>query len=129
MRMWARAYGHSRTEPARKPVPAVVGCRTQFFSLVDPGPSRDGALFGPVDEQLTLRKQPTVALLHERVEVAERCNHQAALSLGDGYVVCQAVGFPNGLVVGQREDRALSDEMGGGVVLVEVREDRSERIP
>src|SRR5580704_283222 len=98
MRMWARASGHNRPEPALKPAPVVVRVQTQFFSSLilecerfmaatargwcsgrsrtaDPRPSRHGALFSPVNIEPTLRKQPTAVLLHEGVEVAERCDH------------------------------------------------------
>src|SRR5580704_9126316 len=40
----------------------------------------------------------------------------------------QAVGFPGGSIGCQREDSALSDEVRRGVVLVQLREDWSERL-
>src|ERR1700730_11907053 len=40
----------------------------------------------------------------------------------------QAVGFPGASVLRQRENRALSDEVGGGVVLIQLGEDRRERL-
>src|ERR1700741_748239 len=40
----------------------------------------------------------------------------------------QAIGFPGGLVGGEGEDGALSDEVGGGVVLVKVSKNRRKRI-
>src|SRR4029077_17567761 len=43
-------------------------------------------------------------------------------------VVRQAVSFARGPVGCEREDRALSHEMRGGVVLVQVSEDGSERL-
>ena len=41
----------------------------------------------------------------------------------------EAVGFPGPPVARQREDRALADEVRGGLVLVQLREDGSERFP
>jgi hypothetical protein len=79
----------------------------------------------PLDPALS--KQPRTIRLHERVEIAERGEHQAPLSIVDGYVVCQAIGLTRGPVGRQSEDRALSDEVRGRVVLVQIGEDWSER--
>src|SRR3984893_5317638 len=46
----------------------------------------------------------------------------------DRNVMRQAVSFPGAPVAGQREDGALPDEVGGGVVLIQLGEDRSERL-
>jgi hypothetical protein len=70
----------------------------------------------------------TAVYFHERVEVAERGEHQASLSIVDRYVVCQAVGLTRGSVGRQSEDRALSDEVRRRVVLVQIREYWSERL-
>jgi hypothetical protein len=46
------------------------------------------ALLQPVDVETALRKQPRAVYLHERVEVAERSEHQASLSTVDCDVMC-----------------------------------------
>jgi hypothetical protein len=66
--------------------------------------------------------------LHERVEVAERGEHQTPPSTIDRDVMRQAVGFPGGSVARQREDRALSDQVRSRVVLVQRCEDWSKRL-
>ena len=48
---------------------------------------------------------------HERVKVAERRNHQASLATLDRDVMRETIRLPRGSIVGQREDRALSDEV------------------
>src|SRR5260370_12805057 len=85
------------------------------------------ALLLPVDVEQALRKQPRTADLHERVRVAERGDHQASLFTVDREVMRQSVGLPRGSVAGQGENRALSDEVHGGVVLLQLCEDWSER--
>src|SRR6476661_329673 len=42
--------------------------------------------------------------------------------------MCQSISLSRGSIAGQREDRALSHEVHGGGVLVQVCEDRSERL-
>jgi len=73
-----------------------------------------------------LRKQPNAVHLHKHVRVAERCDHQASLITVDRDVMRQAVGFSVSSLGQQREDRALPDEVRGGVVLVLVGEDGRE---
>jgi hypothetical protein len=70
----------------------------------------------------------TSGLSSRTVEVAERGEHRASLSIVDRYVVCQAVGLTRGPVGRQSEDRALSDKVRGRVVLVQIREYWSERL-
>ena len=82
----------------------------------------------PVDVEQALGKQPRPVDLCEGVEVAEIGDHQASLFAIDREVMRNAVGFARGAIAVQREDRALSDEMHGGGVLVQVGEDRSERL-
>ena len=84
-------------------------------------------LLQPVDVERALRKQPYPADLHELVRVAQSGNHQAPLSTVDREVMCQGVGLSCGSVGGQRQDRALSDEVRGRVVLVQVCEDSASR--
>jgi hypothetical protein len=71
-------------------------------------------LLQPVDVEPTLPKKPRALHLHERVEIAERGEHQAALSSVYRDVMRQAVSFPGASVVRQREDCTLSDEVRRG---------------
>src|SRR4030095_1489040 len=66
--------------------------------------------------------------LHEPIEVTERGQHQASLSTVERDVICQAVRFPGGAITRQRANRALSDAVRGSLVLVQLREDGSERL-
>ena len=59
--------------------------------------------------------------------VAKRGDHQASLSIVNRDVMREAIGFACGPVGRLRQYGALSDEVRGGVVLVQVREDRSQR--
>jgi hypothetical protein len=86
------------------------------------------ALLQPVDVEHALRKKPRAVHLDERVQVAQRSEHQASLSASHRDVMRQAVSFSGGPLGSEREDRALSDEVRSGVILVQVREDGSERL-
>jgi hypothetical protein len=59
---------------------------------------RQCALLQPIDVEPALRKQPRAVHLHERVEIAERDEHQASLSTVDSDVMRQAVSFPGASV-------------------------------
>ena len=75
-----------------------------------------------------LREQPRAVDLHERVEIAERRDHQTSLAAVDRDVMRQAVRFAGRSFVRQREDRALPDEVRRRIVLVQVCEHRSKRL-
>ena len=60
--------------------------------------------------------------------VTERGEHQTSLSAVDRDVMRQAVRFPGRPLACQSEDRALTDEVRGGLVLIQIGEDRSERL-
>src|SRR5713101_1958942 len=124
-RCWARSWrgSHgcsSRSSPPRNPS-ATVGPRAATL--------RECALVYPVDMEETLREQPDAVPLHEGVEVAQRGDHEAPLPTVEGDVMRQAVDFPGASVAREREDRALADEVRGGLVFVQLREHGSERFP
>ncbi len=77
-----------------------------------------GALVHPIDVEQALRKGPRAIRFLRRTlsHRAKGGKHQTSLSIGDRYVVREAVGL-TGLVGCESEDRALSDEMGGRFVL------------
>jgi hypothetical protein len=87
-----------------------------------------GPLLDPVDVQLALCEEPATVDLHEGVVVPERSNHQASLATVDRQVMRHGVGLARGALGRQRENGALSDEMLGGGVLVQVVEDGSQRL-
>jgi hypothetical protein len=86
------------------------------------------SLLQPVDVEQPLGKEPRPVDLYERVEVAERGDHQVSLSTAHRDVIRQTVRFPCGTITRQREDYALSNEMRRGIILVQICEDWSERI-
>jgi hypothetical protein len=82
--------------------------------------------FGALD-RATL-KEPSAVDLGESVEVAEIPNHHAPSFAIYRKMMRDALGFPCGAIVVQRKDGALSNEMHRSCVLVQVSENRSERL-
>ena len=87
--------------------------------------SSQGSFLQPVYVEQALGKEPRSIDLRESVKVAERGDHQAALSGVRHDVMREAVGFPCGAITVERKDGALSNEMRRGIVPVQVREDWS----
>jgi len=78
----------------------------------------------PTSKQLFDASQPA----HRQSSLAKGGEHQALLSIAGRYVMRQAVGLTRGPLGRQSEDRALSNEVRGRVILVQIWEYRSERL-
>jgi hypothetical protein len=121
------AYAHCADRRDAKGQMALFTADTHFvvyMNAKDPTPSQEQ----PVDVEQALAKEPSAIDLCEAVEVAEIGNHQAPLFAIHREVMRDAVGFAGGSIARQGEDGALSDEMHRGSILVQVGEDRSERL-
>ena len=94
----------ARTRRASRSGPTIEGnCRADVQGpLAATLPLHERALVHPIDVEEALREQPRPVLLHERVEVAQRGDHQAPRSAVDRDVVRQAVGLAGGAVACQR---------------------------
>src|SRR6266702_1309751 len=90
--------------------------------------SCESALLDPVDIELSLGKKPRSVDLHESIQVAERGDHQAALSTLGCHMMRQAISLACASILRQREDGALPDEVRGGVVFVQFGEHWRQRL-
>src|ERR1700739_3504707 len=79
--------------------------------------------FGPIDHEFALTEQPSAVLLDERVEIADRGDHEAAHRPLDFDVMRQAVSHPRSAITVEHRG-ALTVEMHGGDVGVELIEHR-----
>jgi hypothetical protein len=64
--------------------------------------------------------------LHEGIKVTERGDHQPSRWTVDRNVMGKAIAFASRTTVRQCKNRALSDEMCGGIVFIEVGENRRQ---
>src|SRR5690349_14219280 len=78
---------------------------------------RGRARLGPVDDEVALGEVPGAVDLREGVQVPQCGDHDLAFAIGRGQVVGDGVALA-GCRVAVEEDRALSVEVRGGLVLV-----------
>src|SRR5246127_5896483 len=84
--------------------------------------------FGPIDHRLALTEKPSAILFDERVEIADRGDHEAAHRPLDLDVMRQAVSDPRSVITVEHRG-ALTVEMHGGDVGVELVEHRGQGGP
>src|ERR1700737_52747 len=84
--------------------------------------------FGPIDHESALTEKPSTVLFDERVEIADRGDHQAARRPLPPDVMRQAVSHPRSASTVEHRG-ALTVEMHGGHVGVELVEHRGKRGP
>src|SRR6476469_1252982 len=90
--------------------------------------SRERAFLDPVDEEQALGKRPRAISLYECVRIPQCGDHQTSLVAVDREMMSECIRVASGSPLAQHEDGALSDEVHGRGVPVQVIEHRSECI-